>query len=215
MVAGGKKGWAEYLASHDAERERSIIRELARHRVWQCPTIISDFNTAIDFVEDPGLPYTPRRQLDRWREGALRGMTSTDTAAQLLREHFRDHELALIRKLHRAGVPFLAGTDTPAGFDLVPGASLPHELEWMVAAGFTPLEALQTATVNPAVFLNRSRDFGSVATGKLADLVLLSRNPLTDIGNTRSVVGVVADGRYYSRADLTRLRLQLMAVANR
>ena len=80
-----------------------------------------------------------------------------------------------------SGAPILAGTDAPAGFDLVPGASLHHELEWLVAAGLTPLEALQSATINPATYLNRTRDLGSVAVGKLADLVILSRNPLAEI----------------------------------
>jgi imidazolonepropionase-like amidohydrolase len=92
---------------------------------------------------------------------------------------------------------------------------LHRELEWFVAAGFTPLEALQTATINPALFLNRGRDLGTIASDKLADLVLLTRNPLVDIANTRSVVGVIADGRYYSQSDLVRLRLQLMGIANR
>src|SRR3954470_4426963 len=214
MLAGGKKGRAEYVATADSTRQRSIIRALAQHRVWQCPTMISDLNTALDFLTDPGLPYAPRRAVDGWRQGALSFMTSTDTAARLVRERFREYELDLVRKLHRAGVPFLAGTDTPAGFDLLPGTSLHRELEWFVAAGFTPLEALQTATINPAAFLNRSRDFGTVASGKIADLVLLSGNPLADISNTRRIVGVVADGKYYSLSDLVRLRLQLMGLAN-
>jgi imidazolonepropionase-like amidohydrolase len=65
-------------------------------------------------------------------------------------------------------------------------------------SGFTPLEALQTATLNPAVYLRRTRDFGAVAPGKLADLVPLTRNPLVDIRNTRSVAAVVADSQPFS-----------------
>ena len=110
-------------------------------------------------------------------------------------------------------MPFLAGTDAPAGFDLVPGASLHSELEWLVRAGFTPLEALQTATINPATYLGRTKDLGTVEAGKIADLVVLARNPLVSIGNTRSVVAVVADGRFYSATELNKLRLQLMDLA--
>ena len=115
--------------------------------------------------------------------------------------------------MHDANIRFLAGTDAPEGFDLIPGASLPRELQWLVAAGFTPLQALQTATLNAASFLGRASDFGTVSPGKIADLVLLSANPLSDIANTRTVVAVIADGRYYSRLDLDRLRLRLMGIA--
>jgi imidazolonepropionase-like amidohydrolase len=101
----------------------------------------------------------------------------------------------------------------PAGVDLIPGVSLHLELQRFVAAGFTPLEALQTATVNPARFYNRLQDFGSVQAGRLADMVLLSANPLEDIANTRKITGVLADGRYLSQTDLDALRRRLQKVA--
>jgi imidazolonepropionase-like amidohydrolase len=136
-----------------------------------------------------------------------------DTDPLAVRRRFVDHELDIIRRLHAAGVPFLAGTDTPAGVDVTPGISLHLELQRFVAAGFTPLEALQTATINPARFLKRSSDFGSVEPGRIADLVILRANPLDDIANTRAIAGVVADGRYRSQADIQALRKQLERVA--
>jgi imidazolonepropionase-like amidohydrolase len=110
-------------------------------------------------------------------------------------------------------VPFIAGSDAPDGVYLVPGVSLHGELEWLVRAGFTPLEALQTATINPATYLGRTKDLGAVEAGKIADLVVLARNPLVSIGNTRSVVAVVADGRFFSATELNKLRLHLMDLA--
>jgi imidazolonepropionase-like amidohydrolase len=83
--------------------------------------------------------------------------------------------------------------------------SLHRELARFVAAGFSPLEALRTATINPATFLDRTKDFGSVETGKIADLVLLDANPLDDIANTTKIAAVVANGRLLSRADLDRI----------
>jgi len=213
MVAGGKKGHAEYLRTYDAGRERSIIRELAQQHIWQCPTLASDLNGPDDLANDPALPFWPRGVVDRWREGATQFLNSTDTADLSVRRRFAAYELELVRKMHDANIRFLAGTDAPEGFDLIPGASLPRELQWLVAAGFTPLQALQTATLNPATFLGRMNDFGTVSPGKIADLVLLSGNPLTDIANTRTVVAVIADGRYYSRLDLDRMRLRLMGIA--
>lgn len=213
MVAGGKKGHAEYLRTYDARREESIIRELAQRHVWQCPTLASDLNGPEDFAKDPALAFWPQRAVDRWREGSTQFLNSTDTADLSVRRRFAAYELALVRKMHDANIPFLAGTDAPSGFDLIPGASLHRELQWLVAAGFTPLQALQTATLNPARFLGRISDFGTVSPGKIADLVLLSANPLSNIANTRTVVAVIADGRYYSRLDLDRLRLHLMEIA--
>ena len=136
-----------------------------------------------------------------------------DTDPLAVRQKFVEHELEIVRRLHTAGVPFLAGTDTPAGVDVTPGISLHLELQRFVAAGFTPLDALQTATINPARFFGKLADFGTVETGRLADLVLLRANPLEDIANTRAIAGVVANGRYWSSADLDALRDRLKQVA--
>jgi imidazolonepropionase-like amidohydrolase len=108
------------------------------------------------------------------------------------------------RLLNEAGVLLLAGTDVgiPA---LIPGISLHEELELLVEAGMTPLEALRTATINPARVLDLADSLGSVEVGKLADLVLLDADPLADIRNTQRIRAVVADGRLYRRADLDRL----------
>jgi imidazolonepropionase-like amidohydrolase len=115
--------------------------------------------------------------------------------------------------MHRAGVPLMAGTDTAAGVFVIPGFSLHQELELFVKAGLTPMEALQTATLNPAKFLGRTNDSGTVETGKLADLVLLDANPLDDIRNTQKISAVVLDGRYFSRADLDSILKNVEAAA--
>jgi imidazolonepropionase-like amidohydrolase len=79
------------------------------------------------------------------------------------------------------------------------------ELGWLVRAGLTPAEALRTATSNPVRFLSRTDDFGSVARGRLADLVLLDADPLRDIANTRTVRAVVLDGQLFDQAAMRRL----------
>jgi adenine deaminase len=89
------------------------------------------------------------------------------------------------------------------------------ELQRFVAAGFTPLAALQTATLNPAKFYGREGDFGSVKAGRIADLVLLSANPLDDIRNTRTIAGVIADGRYVSTMAIDSIRERVRQVAAR
>jgi len=215
FVAGKKPSDAAILAARSDASEKAIVALVARNHVWQCPTILSDLGTAADLVADPGLPYWLKATVEGWKRNSLRALNATDTAAAGMKRRYDVWELSLTTRLHAAGVPFLAGTDAPAGFDLVPGASLHSELEWLVKAGFTPLEALQTATINPALFLGRTKDLGTVEAGKIADLVVLARNPLASIGNTRSVVAVVADGRYYSAAELNKLRLHLMDLAGK
>ena len=118
-------------------------------------------------------------------------------------------------RLHAAGVPFLAGTDTPAGVDVTPGISFISNCSGSWRRGSRPLEALQTATLNPAKFYGRQKDFGRVQAGRIADLVLLRANPLTNIRNTRTIAGVIADGRYFSAMAIDSMRERAKQVAAR
>ncbi|MFN8574242.1 MAG: amidohydrolase family protein [Gemmatimonadaceae bacterium] len=214
------KSLAAFLNRHDATREANIISRIAQQKVWQCPTLFWERGQwlvdVIDFTKDPDLAYTPRSWIDKkypsMRTAIAEGM---DADSLSVRQRFVEHELEIVRKLHVAGVPFLAGTDTPAGVGVTPGISLHLELQRFVAAGFTPLEALQTATINAARFLGREQDYGQVAKGRVADLVLLRANPLEDIANTRAIAAVVSDGRYWSAPALDSLRTRIRAVAAR
>jgi imidazolonepropionase-like amidohydrolase len=106
--------------------------------------------------------------------------------------------------MNRAGVKLLSGTDTPNPY-CFPGFSLHDELGFMVQAGLTPLQALQTATINSAEFLGLSKTFGTIEKGKVADLVLLDANPLEDIANTKRIAAVVSSGRVFDRQALDDL----------
>jgi hypothetical protein len=117
---------------------------------------------------------------------------------------FADWSLFLVGLMHDGGVPIGAGTDTPIAF-AIPGYSLHSELEMLVRAGLTPLEALGSATVRPAEFFDMSDEMGTIEAGRLADLVLLSADPLSDIANTRAVEAVVSKGALLSRSDLDAL----------
>jgi len=108
------------------------------------------------------------------------------------------------RDLKSAGVKLLAGTDMPQAF-VYPGFSLHDELAVLVQSGLTPLEALRTATYNPAEFLGALDSLGTVARGKVADLVLLNADPLADIRNTRRISAVIANGRVFDSAARTAL----------
>jgi imidazolonepropionase-like amidohydrolase len=206
-----------FLDTYQPALEASIIKLLATKQVWQCPTLFWErgqwLADDVDYSHDPDIVYATPAELKKWPAEAAGLLKTMDTDPIAVRRAFVTHELALVTKLHAANVPFLAGTDSPAGIDLIPGASLHHELQRFVDAGFTPLQALQTATLNPALFFNKRSDFGTVEPGRIADLVLLQANPLKDIANTRTITGVITDGRYLSEQDLAELRTKLKAIA--
>ena len=114
--------------------------------------------------------------------------------------------------MHAAGVQFMAGSDGPDPY-VIPGFSLHQELELLVKSGFTPLQALQSATLNPGLFLSKIDKYGGIEPGRVADLVLLDANPLAEIDNTRKIFGVVAQGKYYSRQNLDTMLQQVEKLA--
>jgi hypothetical protein len=101
----------------------------------------------------------------------------------------------VVASLHRAGVPIIAGTDANGIPNHPPGASLHRELQLLVECGFTPFEALRAATVAPAVFLRKDREFGTIATGNRADLLLIDGNPLEDLRRLEHPAAVMARGK--------------------
>jgi imidazolonepropionase-like amidohydrolase len=120
--------------------------------------------------------------------------------------------LNVVRRMHQAGVMLLAGTDI-AG-PRIPGFSLHNELAMLVTAGLTPAQALETATLNPAIVLKKTNDLGSVEVGKMANLVLLDANPLENIDNTRRISTVVLKGKVFNRTQLDKLLEEGERLAN-
>jgi Amidohydrolase family len=186
------------LETFDKKRARHLFQLLIDNRTWQVPTLVElRRNAAIapTTVPDPRWAYIPKRVRDAWVKSV-----QEDTGSSALRPPF-PATLNLVRQMHAAGVEFLSGTDSPNP-SILPGFSLHEELQLLVSAGFTPMEALQTATRNPARYLERESELGTIEIGKLADMVLLTANPLDEISNTQSIWAVVQDGRYLDRSAL-------------
>jgi imidazolonepropionase-like amidohydrolase len=116
-----------------------------------------------------------------------------------IREKVFAKELAVVGALHKAGVPIVAGTD-----QTVPGHSLHREIELYVQAGFTPMEAIQAATIVPARVMGLDKEIGTVEAGKRADVIILDGNPLESIRNVRKVEFVITNGIMYNCAELWR-----------
>ena len=108
-----------------------------------------------------------------------------------------DKDLEIVGALHRAGIPIVAGTDQS-----VPGYSLHREIELYNQAGFTPMEAIQAATIASARAMGVEKDSGTIEKGKRGDLILINGNPLEDIHNTRNVEYVITNGTMYHTAEL-------------
>jgi imidazolonepropionase-like amidohydrolase len=214
----GPKGPARFLDTWDAAKEAALIALLAKNETWQCPTLLWEYGgwlvDVVDIAQYPEIRYAPASWREKtWPKFKADMVKNSITDPLAVRERWVAHELRLVARLHAAGVPLLAGTDAPPGVGVVPGASLHRELARFTAAGLSPLDALRTATTNPARFLGKTGDLGTVADGKIADLVLLEADPLADIANTRRIAAVVANGRLYTREDLDRILANVEAYA--
>jgi hypothetical protein len=205
---------AQVMTSYDSAKAAGLFLQLAQNNTWQVPTLVwTGANSRVDDAElqsDPNLKYVPASIRSQWDPAKLRGNSSDEELAALKAEAARD--LELVKAMHSVGVLFMAGNDGPDPY-VIPGFSLHDELEWLVKSGFTPAQALQSATTMPAQFLNKMDKHGFVESGRLADLVLLDENPISDIRNSRKIFGVVANGKYYSRRDLDTMLQQVEHLA--
>jgi hypothetical protein len=156
------------LDSYDERKAAKLFSAFKKNGTWQVPTLLAQ----------------PLRE-------ALNG-GRTDLNAEDIRygKQLLEKQSELVFAMQRAGVKIMAGTDLPPD-----GVNLHKELALLVGAGLSPLEALQSATRNPAEFLGRLGSLGTVERGKIADLVLLDANPLEDIQNTRKIHAVIVGGK--------------------
>jgi imidazolonepropionase-like amidohydrolase len=197
----------ELFQSVSEQKISSLAAVLVKNKTAVCPTImiykVSMLGDDKAFQEDDRLQYADSFDKKKWVEFAARFKPEN----RKLREIRYQKGLDIIRMMHQDGVQLLAGTDLGNPF-LYAGFSLHDELSLFVQAGLSPLAALQTATINPAKYVGKENEIGTVTQGKLADLVLLDGNPLTDISNTKKINAVVVNGRLLTRKNLDKLLQQ-------
>ena len=182
----------ELVDQVDIERLPSLVAATRRAGTWIVPTETLLENFAGDLDEMLGRPevrYIPPELLARY-ERAISRRDNDDEASRLL-----DLRRIITLALHEGGVELLLGSDSPQIFN-VPGFSIHRELQSMVAAGLSPMEAIAIGTVSPARFFAMEDEFGRIAPGLAADLVLLGSDPLKDIRNTSDIRGVMVRGRW-------------------
>ncbi len=186
--------------SYDATRCTALAERMRAQDVWLCPTLRS--------ISEEAFAESPDANDSTYRAYLLKAMDilprkPQGEALEEARAYFRQM-VAADRLFHHAGVSFLAGSDTPALL-AIPGFSLHDELAMFVDAGFTPMEALQTATINAARFLGIDDSVGTIQPGKIADLVILDGDPIADIHNTRKVNSYVRNGSLVTRDSIDRM----------
>ena len=226
MLASGKPSFAgprqralreAPLAGYDPGKAAQLFARFKKNGTWQCPTLTVLRSFAYldqdSFRDDVRLKYVPPSVRAIWKNDTTTIQGKSPEDYDYGKREFQK-QVELVGAMNHAGVGILAGTDVLNPF-CFPGFSLPDELELLVKAGLSPLAALRTATANPARFLEREKDFGTVETGKLADLVLLDANPLDNINNVRKISALVYDGNYYSKDALDGMLAKAEALASR
>jgi len=189
----------------------ALLDALLRNGTWQTPILMVRRNASLldepGVSQFPGVRYAPGYLRDEWAETRQGRLDAGSFDFDAVRSR-RDAQRALAAVVHRAGLPILAGSDAGELYS-VAGFSIHEELALLVEVGLTPLEALRAATSEAAEFLSSTDSLGTVAEGKVADLVLLGANPLEDIHNTRDIRAVVRDGQLFDRGDLDRMLTEI------
>ncbi len=187
------------INNFDETQANKVLQVLAKNQTWQIPTLA--LNTG--FVKKPFAK--PGWDADfQYFPGVIGQQWATEIAnvQQAEMTEFRiqqnDYMLDMVSRIHEAGIPIMAGTDTPI-FYLTPGRSLHEELAVLVEAGLSPSEALKTATTNPALYFELEDELGRIKENYWADLLILDANPLENINNTLRINAVIKQGHYMER----------------
>ena len=197
----------------DTDRIPEAVERTLAAGTWNVPTLslvehLASPEQAGQMIRRPEMRYMPPDVLDDWVDAKAEFRARPDfqpEAAERLVEIRRQ----LTKALHDAGAPIALGSDAPQFFN-VPGFSIHHEMAMMVAAGLSPYEVLVTGTRNPAAYFGTPEEFGTVAVGRRADLILLEANPLEDVGNVKRRAGVMVLGRWLPEVEIAE-RLERIA----
>ena len=210
----GLRGVGALLESVDESRIPELVRATVESGAWVVPTMVlwetaffNERGSADVLSERPEVRYMPPEMVDRWREAVDARLASTDIETNRRVATLRRNILAA---LHEGGANIALGTDSPQIFS-VPGFAMYHEMALYAEVGMTPYEVLEIGTRRPAEYFDAADQFGTVAVGRRADLILLEANPADDIGSVRNRVGVMVNGRWIPADEIER-RLREIAL---
>jgi hypothetical protein len=197
------------IDTYSEDRCRTLANLLAKNQTWQVVTLIRNKTMLMpdlpEFQTDPNLKYVAPGVRRMWQEALDIYSRTTTAAVKATYKELYEYNLQMVGLFKRAGVKILAGDDLGGGW-VIAGFGLHQEFRELAKAGLSPLEVLQTATLNGAEFLRRTATMGTVEEGKSADLVLLDANPIVSVENLDRIWGVILHGRYYSRSALDNMK---------
>ncbi len=192
----------------------SLVGLSKKNKVWIVPTqslferwfapVSSD-----QLLREPEMSYMPVTTLTNWKIRKEQSMGKDTGFSEVQWERFNAIRLQLIKALQENGHGMLLGSDAPQLFN-VPGFSIHHEIEGMLHAGLSPLQILQSGTMNPAIYFERQEEFGQIKEGLAADLLLLGENPLEDMQALKKLEGVMIAGRWIDRKTIDK-KLKVIA----
>ena len=206
------------LDTYSQQKAAALFARFAANGTWQAPTLVvhrmGAFLDDPTFTNDSRLKYVRRDIRDSWRNQDDFRLKNRRAESSTRHRMLFQKKLELTMAMHRAGVKMLAATDALVWY-VFPGFSLHDELELFVQAGLSPMEALQTATRNPAIYLGLIETVGTVEQGKKADMVLLEANPLENISNTKRITAVIISGRLIPKVSLDKMLVDAEAAASK
>lgn len=196
----------------DESQVPKLMKGLKDKNIWVVPTqalaerwFAPEFTPEV-FLKDPSAKYMDKQTVNQWI-GSKKNLVANEQYDPEKTKNFIELRRRLIKACQDNGVGLLLGCDAPQVFN-VPGFSTHSELEYMVRSGLTPYQALKTGTVNVATYLGM-KDAGVIREGAVADLVLISGNPLENIAETKKIEGVMVNGKWlsndYISAELKKL----------
>ncbi|MEO9871773.1 amidohydrolase family protein [Ekhidna sp.] len=200
------------IAEFDTLKAITLMRLMAEYQAHWVPTLQTLKSSALSddsiFLANEHVRFIPRMQKKLWWNPDMNNASRYNMSNEGNGINKRLLELSkyLVGVAQKEGVPIMAGTDLTDSYTF-PGISLHDELEELVNCGLSPLEALRSATIIPSKFSGYT-DLGTVDENMLADIILLTANPLKDISNTQSIEAVILNGSYYSNESLNELKMQ-------
>ena len=200
--------FTEAVSTYSPDKASALWATFKKNGTWVTPTLASieaqipQAKTPEEQSSDPRLQFVPWSLRKEWDPLDPKNRASEDEQKWWANQYANDTRLTA--EMHKAGVPLLAGSDSLDRF-VFPGFALHQELALLNQQGLTPLETLRAATWDAARFLGHEAEFGVIANGARADLVLLNDNPLEKISNTTRIAAVIRGGVYLDRAELDRL----------
>lgn len=211
--------WKEFLSKSKESMIRDYNPELARnlmllmkeHNAHWCPTLqtlkFEAFAHEPEFLQNPNLKYVTYISKKLWWEGDVRNNKKKNLSekGKNISAAFYNAAQEQVKIASEIGVPIMTGTDVSDSY-IFAGFSIHDELEDLTKSGLSNVTALQSATIVPAMFVGVDKDYGTIEIGKSADLVILDKNPLVDIANTKTIFGVIMNGIYYDSNKIDELK---------